>query len=100
MKRLLACLFLIIGLGLIFSGSTFAKKKVYFCKQPGSSNIIPVISSTPCSKISINSMFDKWKTISAKRYITDIIDAYGQGDTIIQSMYDDFEKHNLDTNII
>ena len=100
MKRLLACLFLVLGLGLIFSGSTFAKKKVYFCKQPGSSNIIPVISSTPCSKISINSMFKKWKTISAKRYITYIIDAYGQGDAIIQSLYDDFEKHNLGTNII
>ena len=27
MKRLLTCLFLVLGLGLIFSGSTFAKKK-------------------------------------------------------------------------
>ena len=100
MKRLLACLFLVIGLGLIFSGSTFAKEKVYFCKQPGNYHKIPVISTTPCSKISINSMFDKWKTISAKRYITYIIDVYGQGDAIIQSLYDDFEKHNLGTNII
>ena len=25
---------------------------------------------------------------------------YGQEDTVIQSLYDEFEKHNLDTNII
>ena len=87
MKRLLTYLFLVIGLGLIFSGSTFAKEKVYFCSLK-KTNRVPIISSIPCSKQQAG--FGKWSKISAKEYITNIIDAYGPGDTIIQSLYDDF----------
>jgi hypothetical protein len=42
----------------------------------------------------------KWEKISAKKYVTNTIAAYGAEDTVIQSLYDDFEKYNLDTNII
>jgi len=47
MKRLLAYLFLVIGLGLIFSGSTFAKKieiDLIFCAEKNNKNI--VVAST------------------------------------------------------
>ena len=101
MKRLLTYLFLVIGLGLIFSGSTFAKEKVYFCSKGGSSGDgVAYISVIPCSKIKVGQAYKKWKKISAKKYITHIINTYGREDTVIQSLYDDFEKHNLDTNII
>ena len=101
MKRLLTYLFLVIGLGLIFSGSTFAKEKVYFCAKGGSSGDgVAYISAIPCSKIKVGQAYKKWKKISAKKYITEIIDAYGPADSVIQSLYDDFEKHNLDTDII
>ena len=103
MKRLLTYLFLVIGLGLIFSGSTFAKEKVYFCKRPGDYwKGVSRISTIPCSKIvmTLANKHKKWETISAKKYVTYTIDAYGSEDTVIQSLYDDFEKHNLDTNII
>ena len=101
MKRLLTYLFLVIGLGLIISGSTFAKEKVYFCAKGGSSGDgVAYISAIPCSKIKVGQAYKKWKKISAKKYITEIIDAYGPADSVIQSLYDDFEKHNLDTDII
>ena len=51
MKRLLAYLFLVIGLGLIFSGSTFAKKtdwsvfKVIDKKQEGIEAVIALCSN-------------------------------------------------------
>ena len=96
MKRLLACLFLVIGLGLIFSESTFAKEKVYFCSLM-KAHKVPVITSTPCSKTHAG---NEYKKISAKEYIIHVIDIYGQGDDVIQSLYDDFKSHNLDTNII
>ncbi len=96
MKRLLACLFLVIGLGLIFSESTFAKEKVYFCSLM-KAHKVPVITSTPCSKTHAGK---EYKKISAKEYIIHVIDIYGQGDDVIQSLYDDFKSHNLDTNII
>ena len=101
MKRLLTYLFMVIGLGLIISGSTFAKEKVYFCSKGGSSGDgVAYISAIPCSKIKVGQAYKKWKKISAKKYITEIIDAYGPADSVIQSLYDDFEKHNLDTDII
>jgi len=103
MKRLLTYLFLVLGLGLIFSGSTFAKEKIYFCKRPGDFwKGVSRISTIPCSKIvmTLANKNKKWEKISAKKYVTDTIDAYGSEDTVIQSLYDDFEKHNLDTNII
>ena len=101
MKRLLTYLFLVIGVGLIFSGSTFAKEKVYFCVKPGDYwKGASRISTVPCSKVMVSSSKAKWKKISAKKYITNIIEAFGPEDAIIQSLYDDFEKHNLDTNII
>jgi len=101
MKRLLTYLFMVIGLGLIISGSTFAKEKVYFCAKGGSSGDgVAYISAIPCSKIKVGQAYKKWKKISAKKYITEIIDAYGPADSVIQSLYDDFEKHNLDTDII
>ena len=92
---------MVIGLGLIISGSTFAKEKVYFCAKGGSSGDgVAYISAIPCSKIKVGQAYKKWKKISAKKYITEIIDAYGPADSVIQSLYDDFEKHNLDTDII
>ena len=101
MKRLLTYLFLVIGLGLIISGSTFAKEKVYFCsKGGGSGDGVAYISAIPCSKIKVGQAYKKWKKISAKKYITEIIDSFGPADSVIQSLYDDFEKHNLDTDII
>ena len=101
MKRLLTYLFLVIGLGLIFSQSTFAKEKVYFCtKDGGSGKGVARISTVPCNKIMVGDNLAKWKKISAKKYIDIIIVAFGSEDSVIQSLYDDFEKHNLDTNII
>ena len=92
---------MVIGLGLIISGSTFAKEKVYFCSKGGSSGDgVAYISAIPCSKIKVGQAYKKWKKISAKKYITEIIDAYGPADSVIQSLYEDFEKHNLDTDII
>ena len=92
---------MVIGLGLIISGSTFAKEKVYFCAKGGSSGDgVAYISAIPCSKIKVGQAYKKWKKISAKKYIIEIIDAYGPADSVIQSLYDDFEKHNLDTDII
>ena len=92
---------MVIGLGLIISGSTFAKEKVYFCAKGGSSGDgVAYISAIPCSKIKVGQAYKKWKKISAKKYITEIIDAYGPADSVIQSLYDDFEKHKLDTDII
>jgi len=101
MKRLLTYLFLVIGLGLIISGSTFAKEKVYFCtKDTKYYTGVAFLSTTPCNKIKVGQSYAKWKKISAKKYITQIIDTYGPADSVIQSLYDDFEKHNLDTDII
>ena len=101
MKRLLACLFLVLGLGLIFSESTFAKEKVYFCSKPGDYwKGASRISTVPCSKVMISASKGKWEKISANKYINNVIEAFGPEDAIIQSLYDDFEKHNLDTNII
>jgi len=92
---------MVIGLGLIISGSTFAKEKVYFCAKGGSSGDgVAYISAIPCSKIKVGQAYKKWKKISAKKYIIEIIDTYGPADSVIQSLYDDFEKHNLDTDII
>ena len=92
---------MVIGLGLIISGSTFAKEKVYFCAKGGSSGDgVAYISAIPCSKIKVGQAYKKWKKISAKKYITEIIDSFGPADSVIQSLYDDFEKHNLDTDII
>ena len=97
MKRLLTYLFLVIGLGLIFSESTFAKEKVYFCSKPGDYwKGASRISTIPCSKVMVSASKGKWEKISAKKYIN----TYGQVDTAIQSLYDEFEKHDLDTNII
>ena len=101
MKRLLTYLFLVIGLGLIISGSTFAKEKVYFCtKDTKYYTGVAFLSTTPCNKIKVGQSYAKWKKISAKKYITQIIDSFGPADSVIQSLYDDFEKHNLDTDII
>ena len=101
MKRLLTYLFLVIGLGLIFSESTFAKEKVYFCSKPGDYwKGASRISTVPCSKVMVSSSKAKWEKISAKKYITYIINTYGREDTVIQSLYDEFEKHDLDTYII
>ena len=61
---------------------------------------VAYISAIPCSKIKVGQAYKKWKKISAKKYIIEIIDAYGPADSVIQSLYDDFEKHNLDTDII
>ena len=99
MKRLLTYLFLVIGLGLIFSESTFAKEKVYFCSKKTSYMTTYTLTPIPCSKIVVTGS-TKWKKISAKKYITYIINTYGREDTVIQSLYDEFEKHDLDTNII
>ena len=70
MKRLITYLFLVIGLGLIFSGSTFAKEKVYFCKRPGDYwKGVSRISTIPCSKIVMTLANEnaKWEKISAKK---------------------------------
>ena len=99
MKRLLTYLFLVIGLGLIISGSTFAKEKVYFCSKKTSYMTTYTLTLLPCNKLVVAGS-TKWKKISAKKYITYIINTYGREDTVIQSLYDEFEKHNLDTNII
>ena len=98
MKRLLTYLFLVLGLGLIFSGSTFAKEKAYFCSKKEKYIKSPIISSTPCNKTLAG--YGKWHKISAKKYIIGVINTYGLDDTVIKSLYDDFERHNLDTNII
>ena len=103
MKRFLTYLFLVIGVGLIFSGSTFAEEKIYFCKRPGDFwKGVYIISTIQCSKIlmKLANKNKKWEKSSANKYVNFIIDAYGSEDTVIQSLYDDFEKHNLDTNII
>ena len=100
MKRLLTYLFLVIGLGLIISGSTFAKEKVYFCEKGKWFKGVARISTVPCNKIMVGDNRAKWKKISAKKYIDVIIVAFGSEDSVIQSLYDDFEKHNLDTDII
>jgi len=87
--------------GLIFSSSTFAKEKVYFCAKDGDYwKGVVRISTIPCSKIIITTSYKKWKKITAKQYINGTIEAFGPEDTIIQSLYDDFEKYNLDTNIV
>ena len=99
MKRLLTYLFLVIGLGLIFSESTFAKEKVYFCSKKTSYMTTYTLTPLPCNKLVVAGS-TKWKKISAKKYITYIINTYGREDTVIQSLYDEFEKHDLDTNII
>ena len=92
---------MVIGLGLIISGSTFAKEKVYFCtKDTKYYTGVAFLSTTPCNKIKVGQSYAKWKKISAKKYITEIIDSFGPADSVIQSLYDDFEKHNLDTDII
>jgi len=96
MKHLLAYLFIVLGLGLIFSESTFAKEKVYFCSLK-KAHRVPIITSTPCSKQ--QGGFGKMHKISAKEYIIHVIEIYGQ-DAIIQTLYDDFKRHDLDTNII
>ena len=71
MKRLLTYLFMVIGLGLIISGSTFAKEKVYFCAKGGSSGDgVAYISAIPCSKIKVGQAYKKWKKISAKKYLS------------------------------
>ena len=100
MKRLLTYLFLVLGLGLIFSESTFAKDKVYFCEKGKWFKGVVRISTVPCKKIMVGPSNAKWKKISAKKYIDIIIVAFGSEDSVIQSLYDDFEKHNLDTDII
>ena len=99
MKRLLTYLFLVIGLGLIFSESTFAKEKAYFCSKKTSYMTTYTLTPLPCNKIVVAGS-TKWKKISAKKYITYIINTYGREDAVIQSLYDEFEKHDLDTNII
>ena len=99
MKRLLTYLFLVIGLGLIFSGSTFAKEKAYFCSKKTSYMTTYTLTPIPCNKMVVAGS-TKWKKISAKKYITYIINTYGREDTVIQSLYDEFEKYDLDTNII
>ena len=79
MKRLLTYLFLVIGLGLIFSGSTFAKEKVYFCKRPGDYwKGVSRISTIPCSKIvmTLANADKKWEKISAKKYVTYIVNYF------------------------
>ena len=64
MKRLLTYLFLVIGVGLIFSGSTLAKEKVSFCAKDGDYwKGVVRISTIPCSKIIISSGYKKWKKI-------------------------------------
>jgi len=101
MKRLLTYLFLVIGVGIIFSGSTFAKEKVYFCTKGGGDTHKGVsrISAIPCNKIEVGA-YKKWKKISEKKYINSIINAFGSEDSVIQSLYGDFEKHNLDTGTL
>jgi len=76
MKRLLTYLFLVIGLGLIFSGSTFAEEKIHFCKRPGDYwKGVSRISTIPCSKIvmTLANADKKWEKISAKKYVIYII---------------------------
>ena len=61
MKRLLTYLFLVLGLGLIISGSTFAKEKVYFCEKGKWFKGVVRISTVPCKKIMVGPSNAKWK---------------------------------------
>ena len=101
MKRLLAYLFIVLGLGLTFSVNANAQRDVIFCQNNESKSNLYIANSKKCWN-------DKYKIISEQEYIFTFL--HGNSDLSraqkvtlkndLNTLYSDYSRNNLDKNRI
>jgi len=101
MKRFLAYLFIVLGLGLTFNVSANAQRDVIFCQNNESKSYSYIANSKKCWN-------DKYKIISEQEYIFTFL--HGNSDLSraqkvtlkndLNTLYSDYSRNNLDKNRI
>ena len=101
MKRLLAYLFIVLGLGLTFSVNGNAQRDIIFCQNNESKSNLYIANSKKCWN-------DKYKIISEQEYIFTFL--HGNSDLSraqkvtlkndLNTLYSDYSRNNLDKNRI